>query len=542
MSKNPTYEELESRVRELEKTESEYKNAIKELRLSEERFRKLYEETPLGYQSLDLKGRFVEVNKAWLDMTGYSRSEVMGHSFGEFLVPSEIEPYKKRFQEFISTGEVHTDVQMLRRDGSAITVHIDGCIGRDESGKFKQTHCILYDTTEVKRAEEQKKELEAQLRQAQKMEAIGTLAGGIAHDFNNILAIILGNTELALEDVPVWNPAQENLKEVLTACIRAKDLVKQILCFARKSQLEIKPVEIGPMVKETVKLIRASIPTTIEIRQDISAESLVVTADPIQLHQVLINLCVNAVQAMGEAEGILTVSVTDIDLDQDAVKEYGDLTPGGYVKITISDTGSGIEPDIRDRIFDPYFTTKGLREGTGMGLAAALGIVKSCGGGISVQSEAGKGATFQVVLPRSDRQVTPATEIFQDAPTGNERILFIDDEPAIANLGKQMLERVGYEVVAGTSSIEAMELFKAQPDGFDLVITDMTMPHMTGYELAKKLMELRADIPVILCTGYSPKISEEEANGIGIRAFAMKPLVKKDLANTVRKVLDEKPQ
>jgi len=523
---------------------TERKRVEKALRNTRDYLDKLFNYANAPIIVWDTAGKITRFNHAFERMTGLSADEVIGQE------PSILFPESSRDESLGKIQNILRDeywesveIPILRKDGDVRTALWNSANIYDEDGVMViATIAQGQDITERKMAEKEKEKLEAELRQAQKMEAIGTLAGGIAHDFNNILAIILGNTELALEDVPVWNPAQHRLKEVRTACLRAKDLVKQILYFARKSQLEIKPVEIGPMVKETVKLIRASIPTTIEIRQDISAESIVVTGDPIQLHQVLMNLCVNAAQAMGEAEGILTVSVTNIDLDQDAVKEYGEPPPGGYVKITISDTGCGIEPDIRDRIFDPYFTTKGLREGTGMGLAAALGIVKSCGGAISVQSEAGKGATFQVVLPRSDGQVTTATEIFQDAPTGNERILFIDDEPAIANLGKQMLERLGYEVVARTSSIEAMELFKAQPDGFDLVITDMTMPHMTGYELAKKLMEVRADIPVILCTGYSPKISEEKAKDRGIRAFAMKPLVKKDLGNTVRKVLDEKPQ
>ncbi|MBW2642548.1 MAG: response regulator [Deltaproteobacteria bacterium] len=391
---------------------------------------------------------------------------------------------------------------------------------------------------ERKIAEEEKAKLQSQLQQAQKMESIGTLAGGIAHDFNNILGIIVGNTELAMDDVPEWNPARHNLEAIRTAGLCARDMVKRIMAFSRQSPLEMKPVRISPIIKESLKLLRSSVPTTIEIHQNISIESNTVRADPTQINQVLINLCTNAVHAMGEKGGVLEVSLEDIELDSGSAIHYHDLSSGKYVRLTVSDTGNGIEPKILERIFDPYFTTKKVGEGSGMGLSVVHGIVKSHGGGISAISEQGKGTAFHVLFPCIEDEPEPEVEIAAEIPRGKERILFVDDEKAMVDAIQPMIERLGYKVTARTSSIEALEAFRANPDRFDLVITDFTMPNMTGMELAKALLKLRSDILIILCTGYSEHINEDKAKGSGIRAFVMKPVVLGDIANTIRKVLD----
>jgi len=396
---------------------------------------------------------------------------------------------------------------------------------------------IYRDITEIKMMEKERIAAEAKLQQALKMESIGTLAGGIAHDFNNILSSIIGYTELSLDDVEGNTVLANNLREVYTAGLRAKDLVKQILIFARQANEEIKPVQVDNILKEALKFLRSSVPTSIEIRQNIESDSLIM-ADPTQVHQIVMNLCTNAAQAMDEEGGVLSVGLTDVQLDAGFTKTYEDLKPGDYLKLSVSDTGAGMPPDVMKAIFEPYFTTKMPGEGTGMGLATVYGIVKNFGGKIMVESEVEKGSTFTVYLPITKKRTGAAPYQEEELSSGTERILFVDDEAPIAKIGSQILDRLGYQVTVRTSSVEALELFRSKPNDFDLVITDMTMPNMTGEKLAIELMKIRTDISVILCTGYSKKISYETAEAIGIKAFAYKPIVKADLAKTIRKVLD----
>jgi PAS domain S-box-containing protein len=406
---------------------------------------------------------------------------------------------------------------------SAAIVHSDGAIS---------ILAVLRDTSEIRN-------LEAQLMQAQKMESIGTLAGGVAHDFNNILSAILGYTEIALLDIPSDSALEKNLNKVLQAGERARDLVKQILTFSRKSEEEKKPVQVHLIVNEVLKFLRSSLPSTIQIHQQIEIGNDTVLADSTQIHQILMNLCTNASHAMMEKGGILRVSLENMELDSDFTAQYPDMKPGSYLKLTVSDTGHGMSPDVLNRIFEPYFTTKERGSGTGLGMAVVHGIIKSHSGIIKADSEPGKGSTFHIYLPIIDEEEKSEKETDKPLPTGNERILFIDDEDALMDLGKQLLENLGYEVVARTSSVEALELFRTKPDQFDLVITDMTMPNMTGDRLAKELMKINTDIPIILFTGYSNGMSEHKAKEMGIRAFVMKPVTMRDLSIIVRKVLDE---
>ena len=388
--------------------------------------------------------------------------------------------------------------------------------------------------------EQRVKELEAQLQHACKMVNIGTLSGGIAHNFNNILGIIVGNTEIAMMDVPKWNSTRHNLEEIRKACLQARDVVKQILAFSRQSKQEMKPLKISPIIKDSIKLLRSLIPTIIEIRQNISSRSDTINADPIQIQQVLLNLCTNAAHAMRENGGILEVSLENNTLDEEDAASYNDLSPGNYLRLTVSDTGHGIEPDILDRIVDPYFTTTDVDEETGMGLAVINGIVRNHNGEITVYSKPGKGATFHVYFPLAEEEVVAETDTEESLPTGIECILFIDDEKALVNLGRQILGRLGYSVISRMSSSEALELFQKNPDQFDVIVTDMTMPNMTGIDLAKELMKIRSDIPIILCTGFNEKIDEAKAMEMGISAFVMKPIIMRDIANKVREVLDKK--
>ena len=397
------------------------------------------------------------------------------------------------------------------------------------------------DLTERKQAEEEKAKLESQLRQSQKMEAIGTLAGGIAHDFNNILTVIIGCTDLALVDIPKEHLVYRHLMLVREAGTRATDLVKQILAFSRQVEQEQKPITLGSIVKEALKMLRSSLPSTIEIRQTIEEDHGSVMADPTQIHQILINLCTNAAHAMRENGGVLGVSLTNTRVEIGSVEKYSDLNPGPYVKLTVSDTGRGMEPEIMDRIFDPYFTTKAVGEGAGLGLAVVYGIVKSSKGVVKVHSQPGKGSIFEIFLPMLEyaQQDMKPLESGQ-VPGGSERILLVDDEEALVYTIQEMLERLGYQVTARTSSLEALEIFRTSPQEFDLLITDMTMPTMTGMGLSKRIKQIRADIPMVLCTGFSEMIDEKNAEALGFRAFVMKPFVRKDMAQTIRKVLDRK--
>jgi CheY-like chemotaxis protein len=381
--------------------------------------------------------------------------------------------------------------------------------------------------------------MEQQLRQAQKMEAIGTLAGGIAHDFNNILTAILGFSELSIEDSPPNSTASRNMQHVLRAAERARNLVKQILTFSRQSETEKKPVEINLIVKEAMKLIRSTIPSTIEIQKNIAHESSMVLADSTQIHQVVMNLCANASYAMKDNGGLLQVDLKNIRLEINNLP-LSNMIPGDYVQLSIIDTGHGILPEIRERIFEPYFTTKKPDEGTGLGLSVVHGIIKDHGGEIIVSSELGKGTKFDIYLPQLNNEINLDDTTPSYIPGGNETILFVDDEKALTDVGEQLLERMGYNVVARTSSMEAFTIFKQNPDHFDLIITDLTMPTMTGIQLAMEVKKIRNNIPIILCTGFSEKTNLVSMIDIGIQQLISKPFIKNDIAKAIRQVLDKK--
>ena len=481
--------------------------------------------------------KFIQVNRGATKSLGYSSEELMQLTPLDIkpeLLPEDLAAHIKSLRR----GEKQVIVWATshkRKDGS--TYPVEEHLQLIESSSFSIFVSVALDITDRKKAEQEKIKLEYQLQQAYKMESIGTLAGGIAHDFNNILSAIIGFTELALDKVEEDSSIADNLQEVYTAGKRAKDLVRQILAFARQSDEELKPIQVDTIAKEVLRFIRSSIPTTIEIRQNLESDSLIM-GNATQVHQVMMNLCTNASHAMEDQGGVLQVDLKDVAVDATSAKAKPKLNPGNYIEIRVSDTGAGIPPGIMGSIFEPYFTTKSLGEGTGMGLATVHGIIESYGGKIFVDSTLGKGSTFSVYLPvtraRTDHSLYKQTAL----PSGAEKILFVDDEAPIAKLGSQTLERLGYSVATRTSSVEALELFRSKPDDFDLVVTDMTMPNMTGDKLATELIKIRSDIPIILCTGYSKKISDESAADMGIKAIAYKPIVMADLAKTVRKVLD----
>jgi len=640
---------------------TERKRAEEERRISEERYLQLFNEAPIGYQELDIKGKIVRVNKTQADMMGYTIDEMVGKTIFDFISLDQQEEAKNRYKERIQKQlpSQGFERKYITKSGKYIYFSVTDKLVIDEKGQVTGIRSTLQDITEHKQEEEEedrirletaienlaeyivitdkegtiqyvnpafekitgytreeaigknprmlksgkhdevfyktlwdtllsgktwkghlinrKKDesifeeeasispikdssgnitnfvavkrdvtnevmIEQRLFESQKLEAIGTLAGGIAHDFNNILSAIIGYTELSIDTVPEGSQIHSDLTKIFKAGYRARDLVNQILTFSRQREQGKRPILIAPIVKESLKLLRASLPSTVEIRQNIEPGPGMVMADATQIHQVIMNLCTNAGHAMQEKGGILEVSLTSEELDSEFCLQHPGLTPGLYLKLMVSDTGHGIEPDTLPRIFEPYFTTKEKSGGTGLGLSVVHGIVTGFGGAVTVYSEPGKGTTFKVYLPTTTEEAVAEIEKMPSVTKGHERILLIDDEPDIIDVGKRILEQLGYTVTTNSSSMDALELFQKDPYQFDLVISDMTMPFMTGDELAGEFMRIRQDIPIIICTGFSEKLTEEKALSIGIRAYLGKPLLKSEMAETVRRVLDQKSE
>jgi PAS domain S-box-containing protein len=516
------------------------KLAEKELRKSEEKFRLAFQNGPIGMALCKMDGYFVQVNPAFSQMLGYTESELKQMKFQD-LTPLEDLERQMPYYEKCLRGEIdkyQIEKRYLTKGGKKIWVNLTVAITKDEAQVPQYALIMAEDITEVKLAERNSQRLEAQLRQAQKMEAIGTLAGGIAHDFNNILGAIIGYTEMAVYDTDEGSMVRHNMQQVLKAGHRAKDLVKQILTFSRKSEQDKKIMSVTPVIGEVLKLLRASLPTTIDIQQHIPSDLGAIFADPTQIHQVLMNLCTNSAHAMEKSGGLLEVVVSNEDFSYEQATKYSRLNPGRYVRLTVRDTGCGMDATTLERIFDPYFTTKTKDKGTGMGLAVVHGIVKGHNGGIRVVSAPNKGTTVEIVFPMTARQIQSPAVTFDALPAGGERILFVDDEETLIDLAQRMLAKLGYQVVTETNPLDALKTFESEPDRFDLVISDMTMPNMTGLMMAREIMSTRSNIPIIICTGYSEQISEEKANEMGVKGFLMKPLTLNALAAKVRTVLD----
>jgi PAS domain S-box-containing protein len=511
------------------------------LRQSEEKYRSILEGIEEGYYETDLRGRLTFLNESMCTMLGKPREKLLGRNFRKLVDVAIGRKLLRLFNTVYKNGRGRTiSGRLARKEGPPLHTEISISLIRNRENEICGFRGLIRDVTFRVQHEKEKRELEFRLQQAHKMEAIGTLAGGIAHDFNNILAAILGYTELSLAQTPAGMPIRDHLNKVLKASERARDLVKQILTFSRQEQQELIPVQINSILKEALKLLRASLPATIEIRQHIDSDAIVM-ADPTQIHQILMNLCTNASHAMEKKVGLLEVTLGEATLSAETAARMPEIIPGNYLRMSVSDTGEGIPPAALERIFDPFFTTKERGKGTGMGLAVVHGIVKSHGGMITVKSELNQGTTFDVYLPvvskaRSQEKKGPNPPI----PRGSETVLYVDDEPFQIEIGKEALERLGYTVVAHASSIKALELFRESPMAFDLVITDMTMPDMTGDLLAMEMMNIRPDIPIIICTGYSERLSEESAEAMGIRGFILKPILIRDMAITIRRILDPK--
>lgn len=474
---------------------------------------------------MDVAGRIRYVNPAVTNATGYAREEMLDRQLSEICEPEDAETLLPQGRETIWRGKT----MMRKRDGGGLPLEGTLVPVRDEERLIVNYIAVMRDVS-------REMQMERMMRQTQKMEAIGALAGGIAHDFNNILQPIMGYTQMSMEMLPEDSKVRVHLHEVLNAGERARDLIKRILMFSRQQEHESRPLRLQSVVKEVLKLLRASIPTTIEFEQNIDMGCGDVLADPVQVHQIMMNLCTNAYQAMGDEGGVLKVTLDEVDLGED------ELPPGagsgGYVHLCVADTGKGMDRQVIEHIFEPYFTTKAPGEGTGMGLSVVDGIVRTLGGVVRAESVRGEGSVFHVYLPR----IAVSGETFAEgargpAPRGVERVLLVDDEPAVARLEQIMLERLGYEICAVTDSVEALEIFRREPQRFDLVLTDMTMPHLTGRDLARAVHEIRPDIPIIVCTGYSESYSGEDVKGWGIQGYIMKPMLRGDLAREIRRVI-----
>ena len=484
--------------------------------------------------------RYLFVNEAFLIINRLSRREVEGETVEKILGKQAfLNQIKPQLDRCFLGESVSFEMDLEHPELGTRFLQVSYFPLKDEHEAITGAVGIIRDVSEIKRWEEENKRLEEHLRQAQKMEAIGVLAGGIAHDFNNILWGIIGFTEMSLVEAPEDSTLEENLNHVLSAGHRAKELVQQILAFSRMSEQEKRPIDLRLIVNEALKLLRASIPTTIEISQKIAKKDTAVLADPTQIHQVIMNLCTNASHAMEPGGGELNVIVGPVDFDTPRILASGEISEGAYVKLSVGDTGSGMDSTMLERIFEPYYTTKEKGVGTGLGLSVVHGIVQSHGGVIDVFSEPGRGSVFDVYFPRIEKDILSEKKSDIPMSKGNEKVLFVDDEEVLVSLVRRMLEHLGYDVTTRTNSMEALDLFRSQHDRFDLVMTDLTMPYMTGDVLVQELLKIRPDIPVVLCTGFSEKISEERAREIGVRAFVLKPIVLKDFSKTIRKVIDE---
>ncbi len=517
---------------------SQREQANEKLRKSEEKFRAAFKTSPNVITLTSVEdGTYVDVNDAFTKLLGYSQKDVIGESSLVLNIWNDSKDRDLLVSGLKKNGLVENlPAEFKGKNGQIINGLMSARFLDIENKKYLLA--VTQDITEFKQTEKERLNLEIQLQQAQKMESIGTLAGGIAHDFNNILFPILGYTEMLKEDAPEDSPLQDSLNKIYTSAIRAKDLVTQILTFSRQEGSELKRMKIQPIVKEALKLIRSTIPTTIAINQDIS-DCGVIKANPTQIHQIVMNLATNAYHAMEKNGGVLKISLKEMELEVlDLITS--DMIPGVYARLTIADSGVGMDKKLTEKIFDPFFTTKEKGKGTGMGLSVVHGIVHGMRGAVQVYSEPGKGTEFHVYLPMvkksSEEQVTYSKIEIQ---AGTEQILLVDDEEAILTMEKQMLEHLGYQVTSRTSSIEALEAFSASPDKFDMVITDMAMPNMPGDKFTVELIKIRPDIPVLLCTGFSETMSEEKAAAIGIKGLLFKPIVMKDFSHKIRALLDD---
>ncbi len=536
-------EHLNGTLSKLQTEVAEHQRAEEELRRSENRFRDISRSMADWIWEIDENNRYTYVSNSVNKVLGYSAKELIGKTPFDLMSEKERGKIERILNELISKTEPIVDLENwnFSKDGILVCLLTSGVPIVDEDGQTAGYRGVNKDITKQKELEKERAAMESRLHQAQKMEAIGVLAGGVAHDFNNILFPIIGYSEMLMEDISKDSPFRHDLEGIYKGALRARDLVQQILAFSHQDQNDLKVMKLQPIIKEGLKLIRATIPTTISISHDLQPDCDKVRAAPTQIHQIIMNLATNAYHAMEAAGGELKVGLKKIELSQyDRIDP--DLTPGFYACLTVADSGAGMDKQLAQKIFDPFFTTKKKGKGTGMGLSVVHNIVKSMNGAVKVYSEPGKGSEFHVYLPiAEDDFILKDPVIDEPIQGGTESVLLVDDEKSIIAMVEFALERLGYQVHSNTSSIEALEAFKIFPDKYDLVITDMAMPKMSGEQLAVELIKIRPDIPILLCTGFSEMMTRENIHALGIRDLLLKPVMIKDLAKKIREVLDSSP-
>ena len=550
MNNKPTYQELETKVNALKNIRAKYERVKKELALATCNNRKKTEETLrettdyleslINYANApiivwDTDFIITRFNAAFEKLTGRSSEEVVGQNLDTLFPENSRDDSLIKIRQTLK-GEKWESVEIpiLRSDDDIrIALWNSANIYAEDGSKLIATIAQGQDITDLLK-------MNQQLLQAQKMEAIGTLAGGVAHDFNNILSAIIGYSELAKDRIPPGNPAQKDIDIVIESSVRAANLVKQILTFGRKSKHHLQPFMPHMIVKESLKMLRSSLPTTLSLKGEIDIDCGLILADPTNIHQIVVNLCTNAFHSMENEKGILTVNLYCKDIGIEEIND-SDIPPGPFIVLSVSDTGHGMDKKTIERVFEPYFTTKSVGKGTGLGLSVIHGIVKDYKGFIQIESFPGKGTTFYIHFPAL-QQVDSIWEKGEkpELPSmGTERILVVDDEDVIVNLNKTTLERLGYTVTATTNSKEALKIIRLQPGQFDLIITDQTMPGLSGIELSEEVLKFEPNMPIILCTGYSSNISEATALATGIKKYARKPISRLTMAKIVRQVLDD---
>ena len=505
-------------------------SASKKSKAEIQKFKTIFDQVNYGNAITDLEGNIEYINPYFAKIHGYTTEELIGKNISIFHNEEQMPEVTETIEKLKKYGSFTQEIWHSHRDGSTFLMLMNGILLKDEEGKPEFLATTAIDITE-------RKQLERKLRQAEKMEAIGHLAGGIAHDFNNILTGIIGYADISLCEIPSGSELQENLEQILKAADRAKNLVAQILTFSRKSMEKKAPVYIRPIVREAVQLLRASLPTTIEIKTNLQRDTSTVLADSNQIHEIVMNLCTNSAHAMKDEKGVLEISCIEMRVDSKFMGMMGEINPGQYSVIMIKDDGCGMSKEVLSHAFEAFYTTKEIGRGTGMGLAVVNAIIQSHKGNLIVHTAPNDGTTFRIFFPKTGRKkLDKSKEI--EIQGGTEKILFVDDEEFIVCMNEASLGALGYHVTSFTDSWKALRAFQKDPMAFDLVITDQTMPNLTGLELAEEILDTRKDIPIILCTGYSRLVNREMAIAVGIKDFVMKPIRRHDIAFRIRKVLD----
>jgi len=516
--------------------EDEVKERVKQIQESEEKYRSLFNDAEDMIHIVNREDRIIDVNPIELEIMGFSREEFIGKHFLDIIHPDFKERVKTNFIKLTHGELIKNEILiMVAKNGESIDVEVN-CVPKMKDGKMIVARTIIRDIRDRIRMKKEKEHLEEQLFESKKLEAIGTLAGGIAHDFNNILHSIMGYTQLELMKVKD-DVNQRNLKKIYTASLRARDLIKQILTFSQQVKQEMKPIKLKSLIIEAVEFLKASFTSIIKVEYDIQSDSNI-WGDSGQIYQVILNLCTNSGHAMRETGGLLNISLDEIIITPDLLKKYPGLKKKKYMRLIVNDTGCGIPPDILGKIFDPFFTTKDKSEGTGLGLSMVHGIIKSHYGAIFTHSEVNIGSTFEIFLPIAEEEVKVDKKAGTPVINGNTRILFVDDEEDITEVFKSICESEGYQVTSIDNSPDALKLFEENPDNFDLLITDLTMPDISGEELTRKFLNIRPELPVILSTGFSGRINSKKAKSIGIRAIISKPYSFDEIIQTIKDVLE----